>query len=37
MDFFADFKTTSQYILENVGQEVTLKDVEKDTKSTFFK
>jgi hypothetical protein len=37
MDFFTGFKATSQYILENVGQEVALKDVEKDTKSTCFK
>ena len=29
MYFFADFKATSQDILENVNQEVTLEDAEK--------
>jgi hypothetical protein len=33
MDFFTDFKIASQYILEYVGQEASLKDVEKETKS----
>jgi hypothetical protein len=35
-DFFTDFNATSQDILEKVGQEVALKDVEKDSKSMFF-
>jgi hypothetical protein len=37
MYFFADFKSTSQDILEEVGQEVDLKYEEKDAKSeTLF-
>ena len=33
MYFFADFKATSQDILEEVDQEVALEDAEKGAKS----
>jgi hypothetical protein len=35
-DFFIDFSTASQHILDYVGQEAVLKDMEKDSKSMFF-
>ena len=37
MIFFTAFKATSQDILEQVGQEVALEDVEKGAKSEYLK
>jgi len=34
-DFFANFTTASQDILEKVGQEAVVKFVKKDSKSAF--
>ncbi len=36
MVFFADFKTASQDILEQVDQEAALEDAEKDAKSEYL-
>ncbi len=36
MYFFADLKTASQDILEEVGQEAVFKDAEKDAKSELL-
>jgi hypothetical protein len=36
MHFFTGFRVASQAILEHVGQEATLKHVEKGAKSAFF-
>jgi hypothetical protein len=36
MIFFTVFKATSQDILEQVGQEVALEDVEKGAKSEYL-
>jgi hypothetical protein len=35
-DFFTDFNAASQDIVEKLGQEAALKDVEKDSKGMFF-
>jgi hypothetical protein len=35
-DFFTDFNAILQDILEKVGKEVALKDVEKESKSRLF-